>query len=135
MAGAEYMVRSRGYLGVLEDFRQIPLGRDEQGAPLLLRQIADVQLGPAPRRGVAELDGEGEVVGGIVVMRHDHNALKTVEQVKQRLDELRRGLPEGVEVVVTYDRSGLIGRAVHNLRDKLIAERSEEHTSELQSLM
>src|SRR3546814_7913260 len=84
--------------------------------------MADVHLGPAPRRGVAELDGEGEVVGGIVVMRHDHNALKTVEQVKQRLDELRRGLPEGVEVVVTYDRSGLIGRAVHNLRDKLIEE-------------
>lgn len=122
MAGAEYMVRSRGYLGALEDFRQIPLGVDAQGAPLLLRQIADVHLGPAPRRGVAELDGEGEVVGGIVVMRHDHNALKTVEQVKQRLDELRHGLPEGVEIVVTYDRSGLIGRAVRNLRDKLVEE-------------
>jgi Cu(I)/Ag(I) efflux system membrane protein CusA/SilA len=122
MAGAEYMVRTRGYLGALEDFRQIPLGVDEQGTPLLLRQVADVHLGPAPRRGVAELDGDGEVVGGIVVMRHDHNALQTVAKVKQRLKELRAGLPEGVELVVTYDRSQLIGRAIGNLRDKLVEE-------------
>jgi Cu(I)/Ag(I) efflux system membrane protein CusA/SilA len=122
MAGAEYMVRSRGYLATLEDFRQIPLGVDEQGTPLLLRNVADVQLGPAPRRGVAELDGEGEVVGGIVVMRHGHNALEVIERVKDRLEQLRAGLPAGVELVVTYDRSGLIGRAIDNLRDKLIEE-------------
>ena len=122
MAGAEYMLRSQAYLSSLEDFRQISLGLDAQGTPLLLRNVAEVRLGPAARRGVAELDGEGEVVGGIVVMRHGQNALDTIERVKARLDELRAGLPPGVELVVTYDRSELIGRAVDNLRGKLVEE-------------
>jgi Cu(I)/Ag(I) efflux system membrane protein CusA/SilA len=122
MAGAEYMVRTRGYLSTLEDFRELPLRVDGSGDPVLLRDVADVHLGPAARRGIAELDGEGEVVGGIVVMRHGQNAQKVVARVKQRLDELRGGLPPGVELLTTYDRSGLIGRAIGNLRDKLLEE-------------
>lgn len=122
MGRAEYMVRARGYLRTLDDFRQIPLGADAQGVPIRLQDVAHIQTGPEPRRGVAELDGEGEVTGGIVVMRYGHNALETVARVKARLQELQAGLPPGVELVVTYDRSGLIGRAIDNLRSKLLEE-------------
>ena len=119
---AEYMVRTRGYLQTLDDFRVIPVGLDGAGTPILLRDVAWVQTGPEIRRGIAELDGEGEVVGGIVVMRSGQNALATLRAVKTRIEELRPSLPAGVEIVETYDRSGLIERAVTNLRDKLIEE-------------
>ncbi|MDP1644723.1 MAG: CusA/CzcA family heavy metal efflux RND transporter [Thiobacillus sp.] len=122
MGHAEYMVRARGYLKTLDDFRQIPVGADAQGIPIRLQDVAHIQTGPEPRRGVAELDGEGEVTGGIVVMRYGHNALATVERVKTRLQELQAGLPPGIELVVTYDRSGLIERAIDNLRSKLVEE-------------
>lgn len=122
MGHAEYMVRANGYLKTLEDFRQIPVGTDAQGIPIRMQDVAHVQIGAESRRGVAELDGEGEVTGGIVIMRYGHNALDTVERVKARLKELKSGLPPGVELVVTYDRSGLIERAIHNLRSKLIEE-------------
>ncbi|CAH1386538.1 efflux RND transporter permease subunit [Candidatus Nitrotoga sp. M5] len=122
MGRAEYMIRARGYLKTLDDFRQIPLGTDGQGIPIRLQDVAHIQTGPAVRRGVADLDGEGEVVGGIVVMRYGNNALETIKRVKTRLQELKAGLPQGVELVVTYDRSGLINRAVSTLREKLIEE-------------
>jgi len=122
MGRAEYMVRANGYLKTLEDFRQIPVGTDARGIPIRLQDVAHVQIGPEARRGVADLDGEGEVTGGIVVMRYGHNALDTVARVKERINELKAGLPPGVELVVTYDRSGLITRAVDNLRGKLVEE-------------
>jgi Cu(I)/Ag(I) efflux system membrane protein CusA/SilA len=119
---AEYMIRASGYLKTLEDFRAIPLGLGERGTPVLLRDVARVQIGPEPRRGIAELDGEGEVVGGVVIMRHGRNALAAIAAVKERIEALKPGLPPGVEIVPTYDRSGLILRAVHHLRDKLVEE-------------
>lgn len=120
-AEAEYMVRSRGYLRSLDDFRTIPLA--VAGAtPVLLRDVATVQIGPEMRRGIAELDGEGEVAGGVVVMRSGKNARSTIEAVKAKLEALKPGLPPGVEIVPTYDRSLLIDRAVANLRSKLIEE-------------
>ncbi|MGB0220206.1 MAG: efflux RND transporter permease subunit [Sinimarinibacterium flocculans] len=122
MAEAEYMVRARGYLRTLDDFRLIPLATGADGTPVLLGDVATIRRGPELRRGIAELDGEGEVVGGIVVMRYGANAATTIEAVKRKLDALRAGLPEGVEIVETYDRSALIGRAVDNLRGKLIEE-------------
>jgi Cu(I)/Ag(I) efflux system membrane protein CusA/SilA len=122
LAEAEYMVRARGYLKSLDDFRRIPVGLGESGTPILLRDVAFVQLGPEIRRGIAELDGEGEVVGGIVVLRYGENALETIEAVKAKLEKLKSGLPEGVELVETYDRSALIERAVENLSHKLIEE-------------
>jgi Cu(I)/Ag(I) efflux system membrane protein CusA/SilA len=122
MARAEYMVRAKGYLKTLADLRQVVVGQDARGYPLLLQQVANIQIGPEARRGVTDLNGEGEVVGGIVVMRQGHNALATATAVKKRLDSLRSGLPQGVELVVTYDRSNLILRATKNLRDKLIDE-------------
>ena len=122
MAEAEYMVRSRGYLQNIEDLRQVPLAVSPAGTPILLGDVAEVRLGPQLRLGAAELDGEGEAVGGIIVMRSGENALTTIEAVKAKLDQLRRGLPEGVEIVPVYDRSNLIQRAVVNLRDKLIEE-------------
>ncbi|HUW27039.1 MAG TPA: CusA/CzcA family heavy metal efflux RND transporter [Sulfuriferula sp.] len=122
MGHAEYMVRTRGYLKTLDDFRQIPLGSDAQGIPIRLQDVAHLQTGPELRRGVAELDGEGEVTGGIVIMRYGYNALETVKRVKTRLKELQAGLPPGIELVVTYDRSGLIIRAIDNLRSKLVEE-------------
>ena len=122
MGRAEYMIRARGYLKTLDDFRQIPLGTDVQGIPIRLQDVAHIQTGPEARRGVVDLDGEGEVVGGIVVMRYGNNALETIERVKTRLQELKAGLPQGVELVVTYDRSGLIKRAISTLREKLIEE-------------
>ncbi|MEO8443473.1 MAG: efflux RND transporter permease subunit [Gammaproteobacteria bacterium] len=122
LAEAEYMVRVRGYLQSLDDFRRIPVGLDGAGTPILLGDVAWVQTGPEIRRGIAELDGEGEVVGGIVVMRFGQNALATLRAVKARIESLRGSLPEGVELVETYDRSALIERAVANLRDKLVEE-------------
>ena len=122
MAEAEYMVRATGYLSGIEDLRQVLLDVDERGVPILLRDVAELRIGPEMRRGIAELDGEGEVVGAVVVMRSGENALATIRAVKERLAELQRGLPEGVEIVPTYDRSQLIERAVDNLRDKLILE-------------
>ncbi|SCX65699.1 efflux RND transporter permease subunit [Variovorax sp. EL159] len=120
-AEAEYMVRSRGYLRSLDDFRTIPLA--VSGAtPVLLRDVATVQVGPEMRRGIAELDGEGEVAGGVIVMRSGKNARSTIEAVKAKLDALKPSLPPGVEIVPTYDRSLLIDRAVDNLRGKLIEE-------------
>jgi len=122
LAEAEYMVRTRGYLRGLEDLEQIPISVTDAGTPVLLRDIANVQIGPEMRRVVADLDGEGEVTGGIVVMRYGENALATIDRVKAKLDQLRQGLPTGVEIIETYDRSALINRAVTNLEDKLVEE-------------
>ena len=122
MAEAEYMVRATGYIKNIEDLSNIPLGLDVNGTPLLLKDVADIALGPQMRRGIAELNGEGETVGGIVVMRFGENAQKTIEGVKARLETLKKGLPEGVEVVTVYDRSALIERAVENLWHKLLEE-------------
>nr|WP_276597237.1 efflux RND transporter permease subunit [Pelomonas aquatica] len=121
MAETEYMLRSRGFLRSLDDFRGIPLAVGG-ATPVLLRDVATVQVGPEMRRGVAELDGEGEVAGGVVVMRSGKNARAVIEAVKARLAALKPGLPKGVEVVETYDRSQLIDRAVDNLRVKLVEE-------------
>ena len=118
----EYMIRADGYLKTLEDLRRVPVGTDGQGTPIHLQDVANIQIGSETRRGVTDLDGNGEVVGGIVVMRYGSNALETVERVKVRLDELKTGLPKGVELVVTYDRSGLIKRAISTLSEKLIEE-------------
>ena len=122
MGEAEYMVRATGYLQGLDDLAQVPLGVDPNGTPIVLSDIAELQLGPQMRRGIAELDGEGEVVGGVIVMRWGENALKTIEAVKERLAELEQSLPDGVEVVTTYDRSALIERAVETLQGKLLEE-------------
>lgn len=122
MAEAEYMVRSNGYLKSVEDLKQIPLGTTVRGAPLLLGDVADVVTGPQMRRGIAELNGEGEVVGGIIVMRYGENAQHTIDGVKARLAQLKSSLPEGVEVVTVYDRSDLIQRAIDNLSGKLLEE-------------
>ena len=122
LAEAEYMVRASGYLRTLDDFRSIPLMTDQAGVPVMLKDVARVQMGPEMRRGIAELDGEGEVAGGIVIMRAGKNALETIHGVKTKLAELRKSLPAGVEIVETYDRSGLIERAVAHLRDKLLEE-------------
>ena len=121
LAEAEYMVRSRGYLRSLEDFRGIPLAQTN-GTPVLLRDVATVQLGPELRRGIAELDGQGEVAGGVVVMRSGTNARTTIQAVKARLESLKTSLPPGVEIVPTYDRSLLIDRATDHLRTKLLEE-------------
>jgi copper/silver efflux system protein len=122
MAESEYMVRSRGYLRSLEDFRSVLLATNETGTPVTLRDVATVRLGPEMRRGIAELNGEGEVAGGVIVMRSGKNALETIKAVKAKLSTLQGSLPKGVEVVSTYDRSRLITAAVTNLRDKLIEE-------------
>jgi Cu(I)/Ag(I) efflux system membrane protein CusA/SilA len=119
---AEYMVRTRGYLKSLADFRAIPVGLGDGGTPVLLKDVARVQIGPEMRRGISELDGEGEAVGGIVIMRQGKNALETIAAVKAKMDGLKPGLPTGVEIVPTYDRSDLILRAIAHLRDKLIEE-------------
>ena len=122
MAEAEYMVRSSGYIKSIEDIETIPLAVSDSGTPVLLGDLADVSLGPQMRRGIAELNGEGEVVGGVIIMRWGENALKTIKSVKQKLNDLKASLPDGVEIVETYDRSALIERAVDNLRDKLTEE-------------
>lgn len=121
IAEAEVMVRSRGYLRTLDDFRAVPVAVSGT-TPVLLRDVAFVQIGPEMRRGIAELDGEGEVAGAVVVMRSGKNARTTIEAVKARLEALKPGLPPGVEIVETYDRSALIDRAVDNLKSKLVQE-------------
>lgn len=122
MAEAEYMVRATGYIENKEDLSNIPLGLNKNGTPLLLKDVADISLGPQMRRGVAELDGLGETVGGIVLMRFGENALETLDGVKAKLEELKKGLPDGVEVITVYDRSDLIDRAITNLWEKLLEE-------------
>ena len=119
---AEYMVRSPGYLKSLDDFRKIPLMTSDAGVSVRLGDVARIQTGPEMRRGIAELDGEGEVAGGVIVMRSGKNALETIAAVKEKLQSLRAGLPPGVEIVSTYDRSDLIKRAIDNLAGKLIEE-------------
>lgn len=122
MAEAEYMVRASGYLSSIKQLENIPLKVSDKGTPVLLSDIAEVRVGPQLRRGIAELDGEGEVVGGIIVMRWGGNALKTINAVKEKLKSLKQSLPQGVEIVETYDRSSLINRAIQTLRDKLLEE-------------
>ena len=119
---AEYMVRASGYLKSLDDFRKIPLSASESGVPVRLGDVARVQVGPEMRRGIAELDGEGEVAGGVIVMRAGKNALETIDAVKAKIASLKGSLPPGVEIVPTYDRSNLIKRAVANLGEKLVEE-------------
>jgi len=122
MAEAEYMVRVTGYLTSESDLAHVPLGLSRNGAPLLLKDVAEIGIGPQMRRGIAELNGQGEAVGGIVVMRSGQNAAQTISRVKDRLEQLRQGLPEGVEIVTVYDRSALIERAVKNVWQKLLVE-------------
>ena len=122
MGEAEYMVRSTGYLEGIADIEAIPLGVNEQGTPLVLSDVADVRIGPQMRRGIADLDGEGEVVGAVVIMRWGENASATISAVKARLAELEKSLPDGVEIVTTYDRSELIQRSVATLTSTLIKE-------------
>jgi len=122
MAETEYMVRGIGYIKSIDDLKSIPVAVDDQGVPIRLQDIATVQLGPELRRGVADLDGEGEVAGGVVIMRAGENALSTIEGVRAKLETLKSGLPDGVEIVPVYDRGGLIGRAVDNLQHKLLEE-------------
>ncbi len=118
----EYMVRGLGYIKSVEDIKDIPLGVDATGTPVFVRDVAYVHTGPELRRGITELDGEGEVAGGVVVMRFGENALATIKRVKEKLESLKSGLPEGVEIIPVYDRSGLIERAVQTLKEKLIEE-------------
>ena len=122
LAEAEYIVRASGYLTSLDDFRAVPLKTAAGGIPIRLADVATIQLGPEMRRGVAELNGEGEVAGGVIVMRQGKNARAVIDGVRAKLDELKKSLPPGVEIVTTYDRSGLIDRAVENLTSKLIEE-------------
>ncbi|OGB32434.1 MAG: cation transporter [Burkholderiales bacterium RIFCSPLOWO2_12_FULL_61_40] len=122
MGEAEFMVRASGYLQTLDDFRAIPLMTTDAGVSVLLGDVAHVQIGPEMRRGIGELDGQGEAVGGVIVMRSGENALTTIEAVKEKLAVLKKSLPPGVEIVPTYDRSALIERAIENLSHKLIEE-------------
>lgn len=122
LAEAEYMIRARGYVSSVENLKQIPVGRQSNGSPVLLRDIADIDIGPQMRRGISELNGEGEAVGGVIIMRWGDNALATIDAVKEKLEQLHESLPEGVEIVQTYDRSNLIERAVENLYEKLTEE-------------
>ncbi|HQT81441.1 MAG: CusA/CzcA family heavy metal efflux RND transporter [Ferrovum sp. 37-45-19] len=122
LAETEYMVRSNGYLSKLEDFRAIPLAVTQAGVPIKLGDVATIQIGPEIRRGIAELNGQGDVVGGVVILRSGKNARKTIAAVKEKLAELKKSLPAGVEIVPTYDRSQLIDRAIDNLSHKLLEE-------------
>lgn len=122
MAEAEYMVLADGYLSNTDDLNNIPLGMNNHGTPILLKDVAEINLGPQMRRGVAELNGEGETVGGLIIMRFGENASTVIKAVKAKLSELKSSLPNGVEVVEVYDRSGLIDRAVNNLWSKLFEE-------------
>ena len=122
MSEAEYVVRATGYLKTLDDFRAVPVRAASGGIPVTVGDVASVQIGPDMRRGIAELNGEGEVAGGVIVMRQGKNAREVIEGVRAKLAELKKGLPKGVEIVTTYDRSGLIDRAVENLTTKLFEE-------------
>ncbi len=121
LSGAEYMVRGRGYIRSIKDIESVTVGGD-RGTPILVRDIASVALGPDMRRGIAELNGQGEVVGGIVVMRHGENALNLIDRVKQKIKEIEPALPASVKIVSTYDRSDLILRSIATLKEKLIEE-------------
>ncbi len=122
MGEAEYAVRATGYLRSLDDFRSVPVGLGAGGTPILLGDVARVQIGPEIRRGISELDGKGEAVGGVIVMRAGKNALETIDAIKNKIASLQKGLPKGVEILATYDRSELIHKSVDTLRDKLIEE-------------
>ncbi len=122
MAETEFMVRGLGYITSPQDLEQVVVGTDKRGTPILLRDLARVSIGPELRRGIAEVDGVGEAVGGAVIMRFGENALQTIENVKKKLEQLQAGLPEGVKIVPVYDRSGLIERAVDTLKVKLLEE-------------
>jgi len=122
MAETEYMVRGLGYIQSLEDLNSIPVGVDNNGTPIRLKDVAHIHIGPELRRGAVELNGEGEVAGGVVIMRYGENALSTIEGVRKKLEELKRGLPEGVEIIPVYDRGNLIERAVASLNESLLQE-------------
>src|ERR1700686_2636036 len=122
MGEAEYAVGTTGYLKSLDDFRNVPVGLGAGGTPILLGEVARIQIGPEIRRGISELDGKGEAVGGVIVMRAGKNALQTIEAVKKKIASLQAGLPKGVEIIATYDRSELIHKSVATLRDPLIEE-------------
>ncbi len=122
MAETEFMVRGLGYISGIEDVKNIAVGLDTRGTPVTVKDIANVHLGPELRRGVAELDGEGEVAGGVVIMRYGENALDVIDAVKEKIEALKAGLPPGVEIVPVYDRSGLIERAIDTLKEKLVEE-------------
>jgi Cu(I)/Ag(I) efflux system membrane protein CusA/SilA len=122
MGEAEYMIRAKGYLKSIKDIEQIPLGVGKNGVPILLKDVSFVQLGPEIRRGITELNGQGEVVGGIIVMRYGQNAMQTIAGIKDKLAQLKLSLPKGVQIIETYDRSSLIQRAINTLKDKLIEE-------------
>lgn len=119
---SEHMIRASGYIQNIQAIKDIPLGVNKNGTPILLSNVADVTLGPQQRRGIAELNGQGEVVGGVIVMRFGENALKSIEAVKAKLNELQKSLPKGVKIVETYNRASLISRAIHSLQSKLIEE-------------
>ena len=121
-SGREYMVRGLGYIRNVADIRNVPLAVSENGTPVYVRDVANVHLGPDIRRGMADFNGEGEVVGGIVVVRYGENALAVIKRVKEKLEEIRNSLPEGVEIIPVYDRSDLIERSVRNLKEKLLEE-------------
>lgn len=122
MGEADYMIRGTGYLQSIKDIEEIPIETSKEGIPILMKNIGRVQIGPQVRLGIAELDGEGEVVGGIIVMRFGENALRVIKNVKNKLEDLKKGLPSGVEIVTTYDRSNLIVRAIEQLKTTLIHE-------------
>src|SRR5712691_5903639 len=121
-SGKEYLVRGRGYIKSIDDIKSLSLGTDASGTPILVGSVADVVLGPEMRRGIAELNGEGEVTGGIVVVRHHQNALEVIDRVKAKIEEVKASFPAGVEVVTTYDRSELIHRSIRTLVRTLIEE-------------
>jgi Cu(I)/Ag(I) efflux system membrane protein CusA/SilA len=122
MSETEYMVRGLGYIKSLHDLEVVPVGVDANGTPIYLKQLANIHYGPELRRGLVELNGEGEAVGGIVIMRYGENAMATIKRVRAKLQQLQQGLPEGVQIVPVYDRGDLIERAVDNLKEKLIEE-------------
>ncbi|HTE87811.1 MAG TPA: efflux RND transporter permease subunit, partial [Terriglobales bacterium] len=122
MAGTEYVIRGRGYIQSVADIEQIPIGTDERGTPILIKNIGRVQIGPEERRGIAELDGKGQTVAGIVVMRAGENALDVITRVKEKLEAVKASLPAGVQIIPTYDRSDLIHRAIVVLKEKLVEE-------------
>ena len=122
MSGTEYMIRAKGYIKSPEDLENTVIGTDGQGTPILIKNVADVVLGPDIRRGIADLDGEGDTVGGIVIMRQGENALNVINRVKAKIEEIKPSLPKGVELVTTYDRSELINRAIDTLKHQLIEE-------------
>ena len=121
-SGREYMVRGRGYVKSTDDLGKVVVKASPKGTPVLLRDVAHVELGPQIRRGLADLNGNGDAVGGIVVMRHGENAMNVIKRVKAKLEELKPSLPEGVDIVTTYDRSDLIGKSIDNLTHELILE-------------